>query len=166
VSARHDHGARLRCLALAPGGDLLATGSYDGGVAIGAPLGSAALARGQGHEGPVVGCAWVGDRLVSVGMDGTLRSWSAGAEPTACVAAHTDGAVGVAALSNDQLITVGGDGRVCLWRLNAAGDASLDHELDLGVALDGLGAETQTGRAPRLLVGDRYGGAHAIELRR
>ena len=165
VSARLDHGSRLRCLALSADGALVATGGYDGSLVVASPLGGGTLGRAAGHQGPVVGCAWVGERVVTVGMDGILRSWSARGEALGSVWAHGDGAVGVRSLGGRRAASVGGDGRLCLWGFGAVeGEPALLAELDLGVPLDGLGADPRDASEPRLLVGDRYGGAHAAAV--
>jgi WD40 repeat protein len=163
VSAQPHHAVRLRCLALSPDGELLASGGYDGSLVVASPLGGGSPAHSQGHEGPVVGCAWVDDAVVTAGMDGTLRRWTARGEPRGTVQAHQGGAVGVAALGAERFVSVGGDGRLCLWSLpSREGAPSLLAALDLGLPLDGLGVELTAGGQGRALVGDRYGGAHAV----
>jgi WD40 repeat protein len=163
VSARLDHGSRLRCLALSPDGALVATGGYDGSLVLAPALAGSAVARGRQHEGPVVGCAWAGERVVTVGMDGALRCWSVEGALLGSVQAHEHGAVGVVAVDERRAVSVGGDGRLCCYELD--GDAPrLVDAIDLGVPLDGLGHERRPGGGTLLLVGDRFGGAHALAL--
>jgi len=166
VTARPDHSSRLRCLAIRADGAVVATGGYDGSLVIAAPLGGSPLARAEGHEGPMVSCTWLGERVITAGMDGALRCWSATGQLLGSTEAHRYGAVGVEALDHGRLVSIGGDGRVCLWRLGGREDEpyapSLLAELDLDMALDGLGVELGPSGSARLLVGDRLGGAHGI----
>jgi len=168
VAARPDHSSRLRCLALRADGAVVATGGYDGSLVIAAPLGGSPIAHAEGHVGPVVSCSWVGERVTTAGMDGALRCWSAACQLLGSAEAHRYGAVGVEALDHGRLVSIGGDGRVCLWRLGGREDEpyapTLLAELDLGMALDGLGVQLGPQGSALLLVGDRLGGAHAIAV--
>lgn len=164
LSARRDHSSRLRCMALAPDGAQVACGGYDGSLVLAPPLGGSPRAHVQAHEGPVVGCAWVGEGPVTVGMDGRLCRWSGAGEPRAIVEAHGDGAVGVAALDRHRALSVGGDGRVQLWDMAGAQHPVVVASLDLEIPLDGLGVGPGLRGGARVLVGDRYGGAHAIAV--
>lgn len=147
------HAERLRCMALGPEGRV-ATGGYDGRVLVGEVFvgGPRDLHR---HDGPVVGVAWCGDAVVSGGLDGVLRvdSPTGGAVQTD---AHSDGVVGVHALGPDRVASVGRDGWVRLWRVPGLEPAA---SLDLGVPLDGLGGSHEA-----LMVGDRRGGVHIVDV--
>jgi len=162
VSARPDHGSRLRCMAVSDDGERVATGGYDGSLVLAPALVPGPSAQvPEAHEGPVVGCAWSERGVLTVGMDGALRRWGADGEPLAEAEAHSGGAVGVAMVGPGRAVTVGGDGRVCLWSLAQDGTPSLDAALTLETGLDGLGIG-RLGAAPLLLVGDRHGGVHAV----
>lgn len=162
VVARPDHTSRIRCMGPEPSGERVATGGYDGSLVLASPFGGDALVRvPDAHDGPVVGCAWAGDSLLTVGMDGALRRWDARLECIGEARAHAGGAVGVVPVAGGRAASVGGDGRVCLWELGAAGAPGLDMELALERGLDGLGAGRWAG-GPLLLVGDRHGGVHAV----
>ncbi len=165
VSARLDHGSRLRCLALSAHGELVATGGYDGSLVIAPALGGDPVAQACEHEGPVVGCAWARERVATVGMDGVLRAWGVDGGLLGAAHAHDDGAVGVVAVAEQRVVTVGGDGRVCCFGLEGGEPVRLG-SIDLGVPLDGLGCERLPEGGARLLVGDRLGGAHLLALAR
>ncbi len=150
VAGRTDHPARLRCLAVAPDGRV-ASGGYDGRVVVAEPLGGAARTRPAVHEGPVVGVAWSGGFVVSGGLDGALVHE---AGPRA-ENAHPEGVVGLIPLPGGGLVSAGLDGHVRQWTAALEPVASLD----LGVPLDGLG-----GGGGVVLVGDRRGGVHVIDV--
>jgi WD40 repeat protein len=161
VMARPDHASRVRSLASGPDG-LAATGGYDGTLLIVSPLAGSALSRVTAHDGPITGCTWAGERLVSVGLDGTLRTWNRQGEAEASVEAHPSGGMGVAAVDADHVISIGRDGSLSLWNLHIFGDGESARlaTLDLGEALDGVHVHGDTA-----VVGDRRGGVHAVTIR-
>jgi WD40 repeat protein len=82
---------------------------------------------GPGHVGAVTGVAVRGDRLVSVGEDGTVRWWDRGSgKPVRARRGHT-GWIYAAAISADgQLVaTAGDDGLIRVWRAQTGEPASV-----------------------------------------
>jgi WD40 repeat protein len=147
------HEDRLRCLAVAADGRV-ATGGYGGAVRVGSPFGGEPATWHQG-ESVVVGVAWCGEHVVSGALDGRLRVLTAEGVLHSVVA-HEDGVVGLRALDSGRLASVGRDGWVRIWRVP---ELEVLDGLDLGVPLDGL-----AGLGPALLVGDRRGGVHLVEV--
>ena len=147
------HEDRLRCLSIGKDGRV-ATGGYDGKVLVGEPFGSTPDLL-HAHDKAVVGVAWCGECAVSGSLDGALRLTGPGGhahQPDA----HEGGVVGVHALGPDRVASVGRDGWVRLWTIP---DLGMLDAVELGVPLDGLG-----GTHDALLVGDRRGGVHFLDV--
>jgi cytochrome c len=110
--------APVAALALAPGGSLLASAGWDGGLRLWSLDGSPKGER-LGHQGPVSDVAFRPDgTLASTGADATLRLWPAdGSAPT--VLQFDTPLHHVAAEPDGQLVVAGADGT--LRFLDAAG---------------------------------------------
>lgn len=147
------HTDRLRCLSVGPDGQV-ATGGYDGLVRVGEPFagGGSQLCR---HDAVVVGLAWCGRCVVSGALDGSLQT-TGPAGAASQTMAHPDGVVGVRALDEERVASIGRDGLVRTWH---ARDLSALDTMDLGVPLDGIGGSKDT-----LLIGDRRGGVHLVDV--
>ena len=147
------HPDRLRCLSVAVDGRV-ATGGYGGAVRVGSPFIDDIATWFQG-DSVVVGVAWCGQHVAAGALDGRVRLLTPDGVLKS-VLAHEDGVVGLLAMAGGRLVSVGRDGWVRTWSVPEL--EALD-QLNLGVPLDGL-----CGRDGTLLVGDRRGGVHQIEV--
>lgn len=121
----------------------LASGGWEGRIALWT-LGRDKPERvWQAHEGFVLGIAFSGERVVSGGQDGRLVVWSRDGEARHSV--DTGSGVWQLAVLNDRVITGHYDGRVRAWRL-----PTLDGAIELARHADGpvaaLAVDAESGR--------------------
>ena len=109
-------------LAWSPDGRWLALAGEGGTVAVAHAATGAVLGQGHGHQGNVNALAWAGPaRLLSGGLDGTLRLWHAPeCAPLRVWPAHS-GAVWAVAASGEQGLSAGQDRHLRLWGLATGG---------------------------------------------
>ncbi|HSS64682.1 MAG TPA: hypothetical protein VLS27_09620 [Gammaproteobacteria bacterium] len=107
---------------------LLASGGWDGEVALWRPGDAAPLLRFDAHQSPVQGIAFVREGLVTAGSDGLLRVWSRSGAPIA--EQNTGTPIDRMIASDDRVVTAHHDGSLRFWRLPglvAEGRVALHH---------------------------------------
>lgn len=130
------HGS-VMAVAWGPRGEVLAAGYTDGSLAFfesqkGARRGPIVSSRQQS----ITALAFLGDRLISSGLDGSLRLWRLDTLAPVCAvpSAHGDGVTALSVSPDGRSLATGGrDQRVVLWRPSpdgscpvAAGELSQD----------------------------------------
>jgi WD40 repeat protein len=94
---------------------LLASGGWDGKVAVWKPGGLEPEAVWQAHDGYVLGIGFFAERLITGGQDGRLKVWSTDGQVLRSV--DTGSTVNRLVLVSDTVATGHYDGSVRLWRL-------------------------------------------------
>jgi WD40 repeat protein len=95
--------------------DLLASGGWDGDVALWRPGEAKPLLRFQAHDSPVRGIAFTEKWLVTAGSGGLLRAWDRGGTPAA--ERDTGFPIDRMIADGDRIITAHADGALRFWRL-------------------------------------------------
>jgi len=105
------------------GGELLASGGWEGRVIIWSLPGGEPLHRWQAHRDSVNGLVFTGDdrSVVTAGYDGLLAEWTLGGVPLRRVMAPSPITGMAASVRYDRLITGHADGSVRVWRLQDFG---------------------------------------------
>lgn len=130
---------------------VLASGGWDGDIALWV-LGSGKPERvWQAHDGFVLGVAFIGDQLVSGGQDGRLKSWSRTGQALHSI--DTGSGITQLAVLNGRVVTGHKDGSVRAWTLPAF-DESMHLMLHDGNPVSALAVDAKTGR----IASGGYGG--------
>ena len=121
---------------------LLASGGWDGGVALWRPGDAAPMLRFNAHDGYVQGVAFTRGRLVTAGADGMIQVWDrSGAR---IVQRDTGIPIDKMVVSGERVVTAHRDGSLRSWRLPRL-DPGLAMNLHKG-SFAALAAHAQSGR--------------------
>ncbi len=145
------HGSPVYALAVDPAGAWLATGSWNGEIALWTPDG-ALRSRLEGHGRSVSALATSPDGalLASTSRDQTVRVWSTQTNrPALVLEGHTQRVADVVWLDDEHLQSTGDDGQVRTWAVQREGGQATDWQCigleDLGQAAGNVvraGADT------------------------
>ena len=115
------HDGAVRALAVAPGGDLLATGGVDRTIRLWDRAGQPAGEPMTGHDDAVLDLAFTpdGSAVLSAGRDGTVRVWALdGTELGDPLTGHAPWATSVVVTPDGRhALSVGADGMLRTWQL-------------------------------------------------
>ncbi|KAJ2202981.1 WD40 repeat-like protein, partial [Coemansia sp. RSA 520] len=98
---------------------------------------------GAGPEHMQVGCAWAGDRIVTLSLNGNLSFLRCGAAAPERVVTGHQKSITAATVADGALYTASYDGRVCAWDLDA-GTASVVVGAGSGGAVEAAAAHGAT----------------------
>ena len=145
---------------------VLASGDWDGRIAL-RPLGAERPERvWQAHDGFVQGIAFAGEQLISGGQDGRLIVWTRSGEARHVV--ETGSGISHLAVLNERVITGHYDGSVRAWTLpvfeNVMHLALHDGELVAALAVDPeSGRIASSGYGGRVFVIENFSRARELE---
>jgi cytochrome c len=127
------HGGPVRALAVAPGGRLAASGSFDGSAILWSLGASRALQVLRFHDSAVNAVLFLDDqRLATGGEDGRIALWRVGDEAPEAVMTGHDGPIAALALSPDgrALASASWDRTARLWSLETRASRALAEHRD------------------------------------
>lgn len=94
---------------------LLASGGWDGSVALWRPGESKPLLQLKAHQSPIQGIAFAEQWLITAGSDGLLKTWERGGAQIA--ERDTGTAIDKMVANGDRIVTAHHDGALRFWRL-------------------------------------------------
>jgi WD40 repeat protein len=121
----------------------LASGGWDGNIAIWMLGSTKPETRWQAHDGFVLGLAFSGNQLVSGGQDGRLKLWDRSGQLLHFV--DTGSGISALALLNNTVVTGHYDGTIRTWTLPAF-DEAMRLSLHSGSLVSALAVDGQSGR--------------------